>query len=742
MQMTMVADTPRVSGLAGGPRERLATAARESWQRLRARRAEIGVVVLLTIAIQVLAFGSYYRGTASPSFDFLSTYAPEAYAWWRDGGLFDPPSWVPHTWGGFPAAAQIQNSSWYVPVGLAAWLTPFDIRAAAVLQGLHVAAAGIGVYVLGRRSGSGPAAAAFGLVAYSFVTGFFTEAPYIDIVRGFALLPWILLCLSPLWPWRRWWAIPAGALLLWQAAVGLYPGVLVAIAYASVAWVAGWQLVKRPALRDFLVPLVLAGAVAVPLTAAKFVSQLEFGMLARTGLHDLSVLSATTLGSVVLPAFPGMKGVFSLNTLFIPAAAVVLALLFSLRRRITKVALATFVAALLLSLPIGVLRAATDWLPGINASRFRLNDYFPVLALMGVIAAMSGIERLPEIQATARPRRRITLVALACVPLAAACLALTYGSFAQGDWRPTFVALAATTAFVALVLAVPVRTRPASWLQAVSPTVLIILTAFSGLAHASTVRGLWAVDTVEAQESLWGATSGELIEDAEVVTRGDQRPPRTPIDRPVDQSEIGSTEYTRAFYTGELSVAGYFNVKNSASYITASQALVDPAQGRDALAFWEAPGILFGAAGGTLPSSQETLACAGDGECGDFAEMTPVAYTGDTLVYDVSTERVTAALANEAYYRGWEVVLTSADGSTSQVTPDLGPAGGIVFQVPPGHWRVSMSYETPLADLSRVLFILGLVGLAVPALLEVVRRLTRRSSLTRGAPNDPSGRHA
>jgi len=284
------------------------------WRRtvstIKPTRLEIAVLALLLVGIQVLMFSSYYRGASSPSGDFLASYNVEAFAWWRDGGILDPPAWMPYTWGGFPAAAQVQNSAWYLPVGLLSLFGAYDITGAAIMQALHVAFAGLGVYVLARRGGFGRIPSSFGLVAYSFTAAFFTEAPYIDIVRGFALLPWLLLCLSPLWPWGKRWSVPVAAILLWQSAVGIYPGVLVAIAYTGLAWVVGWQIARRPLFRFFLVPLVVSGALALLLSMPKYLPQLGFNSIGRAGVADLSVLSPATLGTVVLPGYQGMPGTY------------------------------------------------------------------------------------------------------------------------------------------------------------------------------------------------------------------------------------------------------------------------------------------------------------------------------------------------------------------------------------------------------------------------------------------------
>jgi len=682
-------------------------------------------VAVLLVAVQVAAFADFYRGTASPGWDFLAAYNTVAFAWWRDGGLLDPPQWSPYIRGGYPVAAQVQNSGWYLPTGIMAWLTPFDIRAAATLQALHVAFGGLGVYVLARRGGFGQAASAVGLVAFSFVTGFFTEAPYVDIVRGFALAPWILLCLSPLWPWRRRWAVPLAALLLWQAAVGVYPGVLVAIGYVGAVWALGWQLALRPRLRDFLLRLGFSGAIALALTLGKLLPQLVLRSIARGTLEDLTVLSPVTFATLVLPGYPEMPGVGSLNLLFVPAAAVVLATLAQFRRPIMRVSLAAAGAALLLALPIPALHAVTAHLPGIASSRFRLNDYYPILALLCVVSAIAGVERLHAgLAGRSDLPRTVPRALLACGPLALAVAALVAGPFRLGDWVPTFTVLAVTTIVVLAALALPrsVAARPVG--RAGVAGLLIVLAAASGLAHADTARNLWHVDTVAVQQAQWGETSTELIRyrtDDDMV----RRPARIPLQEPVSQEDLITSDYLSAYYTGADSVGGFLPVNNSASYLTIGSALLDPIRTERAQAFWEAAGALVPDDAGEIPPADDAEECLESGACGALT-VEPVSYSAGHLVYDLTARNATSVHANEAYYEGWQVALTGPSGRSTAVVPRMGTTGEVVFDVPAGSWRVSLVYETPLGGEARALFYLGLVGLIGPLLPHLVRQYRRR----------------
>lgn len=124
---------------------------------------------------------------------------------------------------------------------------------------------------------------------------------------------------------------------------------------------------------------------------------------------------------------------------------------------------------------------------------------------------------------------------------------------------------------------------------------------------------------------------------------------------------------------------------------------------------------------GTLPSTESTERCAASGACGDV-EMTPLAYSGDRLLYGISAERDTTVLANEAFYTGWEVLLVGDGGRTIRAVPHLGSVGEVAFFVPAGDWRVSMVYRTPLSGEVRLALAIGVTGLLAPGVVYFLRR--------------------
>jgi hypothetical protein len=689
---------------------------------------EAVALLVALVLIQVVVFRGYYTGVASPAGDFLGLYSNEPAAWWRDGGIIDPPDWMPYVWGGYPAVASIQNSSWYLPVGLAT-VFGFDIHAAAVVQALQVAAAGLGAYALGRRAGFGRVASLFGLVAYSFSTGFYSNAPYVDIVRGHALAPWILLCLSPLWPWKRWWSVPVAAVVFWQAAVGVYPGMLMAFAYGGAAWALAWQIGCRTPLRRFVLPAAAAGLIGVLLAMPKYLPLVTLRTFKPGDVEDLSVLARSTLGTFVLPEFPGLPGLYSMNSFFLPVTAILLLAFARYRSPAVRAALAALAVALFLSVPQLPFRDFVDMLPGIGTSRFRLNDFRPFVLLPLVVAAMSGLARMldarPERATSLRSMARLLILGL--VPASAAAFVLV-GRFHEGNWRPTAAVLVVATAVVAGHCAFSGRWSPSR--HRLVAVVLIGLTAASGLTYVRTVRDLWAVDSAAAQQALWGTSSAELIQHHVDLSDAVRRVARSAIVQGADPAEMISTSYNSGYYTGLPSVGGYLNVQMSASFVEARRALADPATASAARALLEAPGIVIGWTG-DLPQPAAVDECVRSNDCNGVT-ATPVAYAVDELVYDVQARTPMLVLVNEAYYVGWSALLLDESGRATAVEPTLGPAGMIALAVPEGSWQLSLSYDTPLEGPARALGAAGL-GLLVGVPVLGFRHSRRRAGETADA---------
>jgi len=748
-----------VPGPGPGP---AVSAALRLGRRARTALPEVTLVVGVLVLLECLVFWGYFKGYAGPQFDFLGTYNTEAYSWWHDGGFFAPPEWVPYTWGGYPSAVSLQNASWYLPVGIPASLVEYDLHIASMLQALHVAAGALGVYVLARAWRLGRLTALLGLVAGFFAPGFFANAQHVDIVRGYAWAPWLLLLLSPAWPWRRWWAVPAATFLLWQALVGIYPGILVALVYLGIVWVAAFQVIERPRLREYLLPLACSGALAGLLAALKFVPAIALrGAGSPSGAED-SAFDLGILGTIFFP-YDGdnLPTDMSMRSFFIPATCLALLALVPWRSRRVWVVTLTGAVAAAMSLPIWPWFDLVGQLPGMNLSRFRASDFRPFLLLAVVLLALIGLSATLRAagahRATGQPplplalRRRGVLVYLIILLGLAAALGITQG-FDQVRWSAPWTILLCAALGVAMLAGLgSSRWKVAPPDARLVTLALVALTITSGVSWAYSTTRPWLAARIAVEEATWGERVEALIDERsdpqeyedQAFRTAVQRPERTPLDLdPVPVVEF-QKQWNSAYYTGVAAVGGYTNLKGNEAFDRAMQAFQDESTAEDALAFYAAPGVAMateGTEGTEIPDAADVERCVATHDCGDGETVVPREYEPGRFVYEISGPEAVLQL-NESYYPGWtaQVCPVSGGDACEDVSIAYGPMGNIAAEVPAGAWILSLAYSTPRLGLAWQLFWIGVGAIVLwtgARLFSTIRRARRRDAPPELLPAD------
>lgn len=735
--------------------------------RVRAFLPETGLVLGVLTALMLLIFGDFLSGRTSPQFDFVGAYNAEAFAWWFDGSFFRPMEWAPYTWGGYPTVASLQNSAWYLPVGAVANLTFFDIHAASVLHVLHVVFASVGVYALGRRWGLGVLPATFGLCAAFFVAGFYSNAQHVDIVRGYAWIPWLLFVLSPAWPWRRWWAVPGAAVVLWQVLVGAYPGIIVATVYAGAVWVLAQQLLMRPRLREFLLPLGVAAASAGLLSAIKYVPVLLIkGVGSPTGADD-SAFDWGILGTV----FYGYSGAnlptdMSMRPYFVPATAVALLAFVPWSTPRARSLGLVVAAAIVVSLPVFPWFDIVGSLPGAGLSRFRTSDYRPFILFGTILLAMLALARAlgphdgsgplvpsedvahPEsggrggaARIAAAERRAPALRApgatalfLAALLLLALALALT--RFDRVDWAAPFTLLLGACAGV-LGLSRPRSVGSVLPEHRALAVLMIFATVVSGTVWAFGTTRPWRADRLAAEVGTWGQPVDALIahrlDPANTAGQATLEHRRRPAREPLTEDPMPPIEeqkrYTASYFAGTAAVGGYTNLKGNPGFEAALAAFSDPVRSSAARAFYASPGLGVLRVGSADPALTAITLCADDAEasCGRGFRISPVTSRPGYLRYEVDLAEAAVIDLNETHYPGWSARLCGAqDGDCSDTAVAMGPVGNVAVSIPAGRWTLDLRYSTPGMALGWLAFAAGVALLAIVVLLQVLVWWVRR----------------
>lgn len=685
--------------------------------RRRALLREAAVVLAVLVVVQALVFGRYWTGAVVPPWDFQGSYTTEAFAWWRDGSFFRPVQWMPYLWGGYPGAAGLQNSSWYLPVGLMSAVTPYDQHAAAVLSGLHVAFGALGVYVLARRWRLAPGAALVAMVMWHFAAGFYANASHLDIMRAYAWLPWVLLVASPRWPWRRPWAPAVGVLVLWQAVLGSYPGILIVTVYLGAAWVVLHQLTSRPRPGDYLLPLVAAGAAALLLTLVRFLPAYLTRGAAGAGDGDTMTWTWELLGTLWYGyGDRSLPNDITMRSLFLPATALVAVAFVPWRAPLARVAAGTGLLAIVIGAPDAPWSDLVDQLPALGVSRFRLSDVKPFLLLCVVVLAATGVDRVMAYarRGDAREPSRVLTPGRVVYLVALLVTALVVG--AHGPFDPTERWMQGSVLVVTAALLV-VAVRRASPLPVLVGS-LAVLTLASGVVWATSTPKPWSFPRETAEMRAFHAPVAELLAERDADTSAVRRPARTNVLPTFTGHSVDAffgAGGGQAFYSGHLGFDGYANLKGTPTFERIVATLQDDATRADAWAFWRAPGMVVASEGDALPPASRSRACAREAACGLVATA-PESYSPEPrLVYRVVVDRPTTVALNEAYYDGWRVeACPDPSGPCRQLAVHAGDGGQLVADdLPPGSWQLSATYVQPGTAIAWSLFAVGAAGTAL-----------------------------
>ncbi len=688
------------------------------------RWGRAAVLAVLLIVLEWIVFRGYWSGAFIPPWDFIGSYTTDAFAWWTNGSFFAPPEWIPNAWAGYPSAVMLQNSAWYIPTGIISLFGPFTLHSAAILGALHVAFGSVGAYLLARSLRASFPVALFVATASFFGVGYFTNAEHVDIARGYAWVPWVLLVLSTAWPWRKWWSIPVASLLLWQAATGIYPGMVVTAVYAGVVWIVVGQIIARPRFRAFILPALISLLVAGLLSAPRLLPYLllQAGTTAR--LPETSQFGIWNVGTLLFGyGNDAIAGDISMRAFFIPAGVLVLLFFARWRDLLNRMGLALVIPSFLLGMPFLPWFGAVQALPGLSLSRITMSDFKVFLVLGLLLIAASGLRSVLEL-AGSRPRfdRPLVIrVAAALLFLAVMAVIGIGGPFRREDWFPPLL-------IAALLLAVIVG----SWFvrsvvtRASLAALLVIGTAVSGIVWAYTTDEPWRAERVPSEIVNYGATIQQLLSERTALPT-DQRPARIPPDRHYDERDLFKLKWNASYYTGRDAVGGYINLKGSTTEEALDAALTSTSRGTQFASFLAAPGTLLSAESVSRVGAAALQACGTQGRCGP-ADVTPERYSPGNLTYRVSTDSRVQALANEAYFKGWSATACTTSSSCVDVPVSANRLGVIQLTLPAGDYDLNLVYKAPGRVAGWVAFGAGVLLAAAAALVLAVPRRRRRGT--------------
>jgi len=674
----------------------------------REGRAEIRWLppTVLLLENLVVFFRHYFLGAAFP-WDFLGGYYA-APAFWTSAiasGKF--PRWVPYQWLGYPISLNVQTGLFYPPL----WLfplfhVPYTLAAAVALQCGTVFAGALGMYFFLRLLVGSRREALVGAFAFQLFGGFYSNAEHVDIVRAFALSPWLLWALTAR---RSDRAIPARFLaippLFFLFATGAYPGATIAVFLIVALYIALEALRDRarvsgtdadaaraPAWRlrsAAAVILVGVGAAMASVTLGPpLLFRREFARISLGPPSQMSFGLVHLAGTVMTNEW--LPGDISMTSTFVGlvlVAALFLARLSALRRVWPVLAVGGF-AGLMAGGPASPLyRIVRGVLPLVGASRFPIADYRVFVAIAIVAAGSASLAVL---------RRR---------PLSSRALALRLGALA------VFSAWALLAAYKGHETALPIAEAAAALaLAAAAVTLWMRRRGRPGGGGLGGAGSAWAAPAVLL--ALCGLDAARFLRETErtwVVPRALEvcRSFCAPISTLHDRGEIVAPNVLDGLdgprparlesldgYRASGYLLGTFNIRDNGNMVLETKRALDATAWTRAYirAPWSAilldPAKAKGPAGWWVPPP-DSAARARASALGSVA----VVHSGlDHAEYDVDLPAETLFVENESWFPGW--TATVPEGGR-RISAEPANRGLRAWRLPAGRYRLETRFRLP-----------------------------------------------
>lgn len=713
-----------------------------------------GLALISLTGLLLFLFWSHLAGQTSFTYDFPGQYYTSTAYWIASIQAGEWPHWLPYESMGYPFLLNVQTGIFYLPLWLFAALhIPYTLHAANIVQIAHIGFGAWGLYLLARLYFRSSLTALCGGVAYLLFGGFYSNAEHVDIIRAFALFPWLLWSAhlsaeatrefsflgmgarTRLQP--RQLALP---LLVCLYITGAYAGNVISGMVVLALYVATQSLLNvragepAAAIRDAatlgcaaLLGVLMAAAMLLPAFALRheFVRTGTVSSVPHWYLGTKDFLSLF-YSSAQLPAVTtGFVGDYSMMAMQLPIVLLLFLPLirpYQLRRLAPLAVAAVFAFIMMYSHLSGVSKAITGVIPVLGLSRFPAGDYrlyvylFVLFALLGAMDHLHGRERLRSADGLA-----IVAVFLCLFVVAPVVVAHTIIPQARVS---DFLRSSSTALLVATLLVIALFVI--RYFRISMGAYLIIVTIACVVVSAPIARAMaryWDDPRIEAylydSRGVPLTVGGQLQVERLFASRRASRPARA--DLPFEQIPW------RGLIDGTYTMNGYSVSTDSQSR---QAILTNPAL----TAFM------------SERSAPAAIACP-DADCraldrahldladGDRVAARAVRYDRQRIVYHVALDRPALLVENETFAPGWEGHTSGGTGRLQALRVDGGLRG---WAAPPGEYELTLTYRTPLlragAIISACAFALWAVLLGALALRP--RRRGRPSPATAGHAGD------
>ena len=580
---------------------------------------------------------------------------------------------------------------------------PYTLHAANIVQIAHIFLGALGLYLFVRGRSVGRSASLFAAIAYLSMGGFYDGSQHVDIVRGYAFLPWCLLALKVSGEFsaaRTFVRVIPFSLYFLSA----YPGQIVAAVFIFPVYVL-LQIYSTPsperptAIKNTVLlgaVVLIAAGTAVPKYlpfALDFTNEISrSGRLARINratfdfVHIFSFALDTSKGSwprdVTIRSY--YVGIVVLSLLLFSAQRVV-----KNQRDIVVMAIVSLILAA--NIPLLLFGEYASFF---GLSRFNLTDYKGFITLSVITLAAASLDSIRNGHAVTL-RRAIVVSSVLTIYICAGVW-LT-DSPIRYDFVVTFLSLYAAAILVYLLSRTGANLAYSPKMGALSPrnpsivyTLLFVVLVVNAVA-VHRISPLWrdkGVLVVAPKRFAFDPNTPPAH--SSVIDSHDKRPERI---------DIGHIRHysSRGFYTGEFIIKGYDASKNLRTHEFLGPRKNYSVDKSDPLVrFYMMPScaIVFD----TATQPDEVLAYLDDTPASDIqskcdnSSVLPVLYKSNEVDYSVNLEQDSLIVENEITWKGWSASISDTH-NLSGITPlaDFSPLRA--WLLPKGVYSLSMTFE-------------------------------------------------
>jgi hypothetical protein len=617
--------------------------------------------------------------------------------------------WIPVTGMGYPTALNLQSGLFYPAFWpFVLFDSVYSIEAAIFLQCLTILFGALGCSLLCRVVGLSWSASLLGGVLFQSFGGFVTNSMHPDIIRAFALTPWIITPFAApketIKSSANRLALTLMPILIYTLWTGGYPGNTIALLF-SISIVAGirglctrnWKYVALLLSAVVIGTLLAAPAILPGILLKSEVARASMTEIPRDfgELRDMFALIYDT-DSKFFRSDPTMK------TLYIGVPALAL-LVFGRGICIARRTLWLWTFAIIgLAMAIGLLHPLWEKIARpLVYSRFPFSDYKLLMLIPLIVVAASAFDSL-------RGSWKTSALFLFCIIAVGNAVVPLYPTEGVAEWSS---ALPSFLRYLALVASALITLCVLWYCTRVNRKLALAL--ICGVVIVDWARIHWNHNLMALSDGVEIFNSGNQFEPQGVpfdnqTSRLEKMLDDPPIQRPA-RVDLSEKQYAwRGYYSGEFMMRDWSGPMqfNTQQHILASPDLTDFAQ-QPWTAIWLNPEAKL--------SWRQLKSC----------DVEPLKYGTDRIEYRLRATSPGTYVVNEIYFPGWVAVATDLDtGDILKLFPS-NVDGFRGYEIPAGNYEIVESFDTPNRVESLVMAALG-----VCCYIGFVPLVVRRHSLS------------